>query len=655
MLFSLSAQDHTIVLSGITFTPNQLTINVGETVRWDNQDGFHNVNGTTQSYPDNPEGFGNGSAMAAPWTFDHTFTVPGTYDYHCDPHVSLGMTGTITVLGGSGAGDIVISGVFDTQPAGAGVKGIELKATADIADISIFGVGSANNGTGSSGVETQLPAIAVSAGDCIYVVDDSLKFIDYFGFSPTIEGDAANINGDDAIELYENGDVIDVFGEVDVDGTGEPWEHLDGWAYRKSGTGPDGATFVLNNWTFSGVNALDNVPDNASSPIPFPTCTYSATAPTDAAANDDNISTDIDTDVTINVLGNDITPNALTSITVTSGPDHGTTTVNGVDNITYMPDAGYCGEDGFIYEICDANGCDEAFVSITIDCPADYPVAAIGDVTTVDAAGQPNSLGETYQLQGIVHGIDFQGGGAIQFALIDQTGGISLFSGNDFGYTVTEGDELVVQGTISQFNCLTQISPDTLWMTSSGNPLVTPQVTTTIDDEIYESELVQVNNLNYVDIADWAGDGSSFNVALTDGTNTITMRIDNDNELSSMPAPQAPFNVIGLGGQFDNNGPCDQGYQLLPRYAADIIPVTSTNEPYLAQQIAFYPNPASSKLTIDSELEIDAISVSNLLGQVLINQEKPGSTIDVDGLQAGVYLLTFQVEEATWTGKFVKK
>ncbi|MEZ5002069.1 MAG: hypothetical protein R2730_03455 [Chitinophagales bacterium] len=30
--------------------------------------------------------------------------------------------------------------------------------------------------------------------------------------------------------------MIDVFGEIDVDGTGEPWEHRDGWAYRKDST-----------------------------------------------------------------------------------------------------------------------------------------------------------------------------------------------------------------------------------------------------------------------------------------------------------------------------------------------------------------------------------------------------------------------------------
>ncbi|MEZ4935776.1 MAG: lamin tail domain-containing protein [Saprospiraceae bacterium] len=107
-LLKINAQ-HTVVLSGTTFTPNDLTINVGETVTWDNQNGTHNINGSQQSYPDNPESFSNGGAAAAPWMFSHTFTMPGVYDYHCDPHFSVGMTGKITVMATPATDDIVIT------------------------------------------------------------------------------------------------------------------------------------------------------------------------------------------------------------------------------------------------------------------------------------------------------------------------------------------------------------------------------------------------------------------------------------------------------------------------------------------------------------------------------------------------------------------
>ena len=30
-------------------------------------------------------------------SFEHTFNTPGTYDYYCEPHRGMGMTGSITV------------------------------------------------------------------------------------------------------------------------------------------------------------------------------------------------------------------------------------------------------------------------------------------------------------------------------------------------------------------------------------------------------------------------------------------------------------------------------------------------------------------------------------------------------------------------------
>jgi len=94
--FSLTAQtSYTINVGGAsnTFVPAILTINVGDTVIWNNTGGLHNVNATLATYPNNPEGFGNGVA-SAPWSFQWVFTMQGTYDYQCDPHIPL-MVGVV--------------------------------------------------------------------------------------------------------------------------------------------------------------------------------------------------------------------------------------------------------------------------------------------------------------------------------------------------------------------------------------------------------------------------------------------------------------------------------------------------------------------------------------------------------------------------------
>ncbi len=90
--------DHVVAVSSNQFTPADLVINVGETVRWENIGGTHNVNGTQATYPGNPESFGNGAASSSLWTYDYTFNQVGVNDYQCDPHVGLGMVGTVTVV-----------------------------------------------------------------------------------------------------------------------------------------------------------------------------------------------------------------------------------------------------------------------------------------------------------------------------------------------------------------------------------------------------------------------------------------------------------------------------------------------------------------------------------------------------------------------------
>jgi hypothetical protein len=210
-----------------------------------------------------------GSLSAGNYTGDITISSTGVADE------------LIAVNGNSFAANtnsLVITGVFDAPLTGGTPKGIELYVINDIDDLSSFGVGSANNGGGTDGQEFTFPSVAVSAGTYIYVASEVDQFTAFFGFAPTYNaGSVMSINGDDAIELFENGSVSDTFGDINTDGNGEAWEYLDGWAYRNDNTGPEGTTFTSTNWTYSGANALDGESDNASATTPFPIGTYSNT------------------------------------------------------------------------------------------------------------------------------------------------------------------------------------------------------------------------------------------------------------------------------------------------------------------------------------------------------------------------------------------
>lgn len=92
----LAAQtSHNVTVSSNEFSPSSLNIFVGDTVIWTNVQGNHNVNGTTASFPGNPESFGN--SVGSGWTYSFVFTIPGQYNYKCDPHNFLGMNGSLVV------------------------------------------------------------------------------------------------------------------------------------------------------------------------------------------------------------------------------------------------------------------------------------------------------------------------------------------------------------------------------------------------------------------------------------------------------------------------------------------------------------------------------------------------------------------------------
>jgi hypothetical protein len=175
--------------------------------------------------------------------------------------------------------NMVITGAFDGPLPQGTPKVIELYVIADIPDLSVYGIGSANNGGGTDDEELTFDAVNASAGDFIYITTTLAEFSTYFGFAADYENSMAGINGDDALELFFNGGVIDTFGDINTDGTGEAWDHVDGWAYRKNNTGPDDTTFNLSSWTFSGINATDGCTTNTtcSSVYPYGTFTYGGT------------------------------------------------------------------------------------------------------------------------------------------------------------------------------------------------------------------------------------------------------------------------------------------------------------------------------------------------------------------------------------------
>ncbi len=85
----------------ISYSPNQVTIQVGDTVTWSNSSGIpHNVTADDGSFQcaNGCNDTGGDPTPSGSWTASRTFTAAGVVHYHCQVH-GFEMTGTVTVQG----------------------------------------------------------------------------------------------------------------------------------------------------------------------------------------------------------------------------------------------------------------------------------------------------------------------------------------------------------------------------------------------------------------------------------------------------------------------------------------------------------------------------------------------------------------------------
>ena len=158
---------------------------------------------------------------------------------------------------------------FITPLAGSSGKAIYMVANGNIKNLSSYGIGIANNGNGSNGQEYRFPNLSVSAGSQIVVVRDSTALATYMAscwsnFTHVFvdSNGVINQNGNDAVELFRVGDVIETFGDINLNGTGQPWEYTGSWAFKNGS----------NTWTYGKINCTDSTTTIFDADCVFPIC-----------------------------------------------------------------------------------------------------------------------------------------------------------------------------------------------------------------------------------------------------------------------------------------------------------------------------------------------------------------------------------------------
>ena len=199
------------------------------------------------------------------------------------------------------------------------------------------------------------------------------------------------------------------------------------------------------------------------------------------------------------------------------------------------------------------------------------PTYDIEVLRTVDTDYIVDSLGVYCAVEGIVHGVNLQPGG-LGFTVIDETDGIYIFNySSDLGYTVEEGDEVRVVGTVANYNGLVELEADSLTVLSTDNCIPFPTIVDELS-EATESNYIELRNVSIVPGQNWASAGYNANIdIITENGDTVIMRLDKDALIadSITSAPSGTFTLVGIGGQYDSSTPHDEGYQIFPQYVTD--------------------------------------------------------------------------------------
>lgn len=585
---------------------------------------------------------------------------------------------------------LVITSVYDGPLPGGVPKGVELYVINDIADLSIYGLGSANNGGGTDGEEFTFPADPASAGDYIYVSSEEVEFENFFGFAPDHTAGAMSINGDDAIELFMSGEVIDVFGQIDVDGTGTPWDHLDGWAYRVSDTGPDGATFTIDNWTFSGTNALDGETDNATATTPIPVGTYT-TPPSTAVEVTLTVTNDLMASSTclagVTVLDT-LAPvlscmgemtyvlDETGSLTLDAADiDDGTTDGCGIESLAISETVFTCADAGeqevTLYATDIYGNTDSCVTTIIIDASE---VISITEVELIDPSCfdfEDGSVDIAIDGGTPDYAIDWDNDGTGDFddledlsALAEGVYEVVVEDANGCQSTatfeLTAPAELIMTGTVTNASC-----PDIMDgaitiddVTGGTPPYEIPDDLTDLAAGVYPLTVMDANGCS--EIVD-------FEVELDV---IIDISVSEDGFTLTANETGATYQWVTCPDYTPVDGATDQSFTATEAGSfAAIITVdggcSDTTECVElgvdniqengALELVIYPNPTSGMLTIKtSQINTNAqLTVVDLRGQIVYNDfvGNTTETIDLSGLQTGVYFVQINTGEQIVTKK----
>ncbi len=169
---------------------------------------------------------------------------------------------------------VIISEVVDGTFSSGQPTFIEITNTGNTPHTFGTGAGIIINSNGAIGDTTQdvdLDGVTIPAGASYVIAGNDATFQTVYGFAADMIDSSVNFNGDDALILTDEvGTFIDAYGVYEQDGTGQPWEYLDSYAYRNSNVNAPVSPFVIGEWTIAAVDSLEGADEAGHQAVTSP-------------------------------------------------------------------------------------------------------------------------------------------------------------------------------------------------------------------------------------------------------------------------------------------------------------------------------------------------------------------------------------------------
>ncbi len=224
---------------------------------------------------------------------------------------------------------LIISEVTDPNDT-ANAKYVEIynngTTTIDFTTVDVFLYRQSNGGPTDS---SEKLTGNLAAGDFYVIAGNASTFSSSYGRTADLVTGTVNGNGDDVYALYVNGDedngtLLDIYGEIGVDGTGEAWQYENARAYRNNLNDTPSTTWTAASWTIQDpANVPDMTPGTGEAVVidfTWDGMAWTPSSPEGVSTSNDNITLNADynfTSATVNF--NDLTIGSSAILTSNAG------------------------------------------------------------------------------------------------------------------------------------------------------------------------------------------------------------------------------------------------------------------------------------------------------------------------------------------------